>query len=270
MIDSHCHIDLPAFDKDRDEVIRSAQANGVSRILVPGLDFTQVQKLLVLKKTFPLLDIAAGFHPYYLDAIGEENFESQLGLMSDWIAQHIAHIVAIGEFGMDGSLRLNKAFQERVFVSQLRLASAYKLPVILHHRQSHNDLIRLLKQEKFGYGGVVHAFSGSEQIAQTYIDMGFCLGVGGTITYPRGAKTRLTLAKVSVNALMLETDAPDMPIYGYQGQRNTPQRLGLIADAIADVMQMARSELVEVTTANYLRVFSSGPSWASASPSELR
>ncbi|WP_371195786.1 TatD family hydrolase [Glaciecola sp. SC05] len=257
MIDSHCHIDLPAFDEDRAQVIEKALSKGVKRILVPGLGINQVDRLLALKARFKTLDIAAGFHPYFLCELRAEEWREQLAIMAKWVDTYLGDLVAIGEFGIDATLPLTLSFQQRVFIDQLGLAQSVSKPVILHHRQSHNELIRLIKKCNFQQGGVIHAFSGSAQIAQSYIDLGFKLGVGGTITYPRGEKTRKALTKVPLSALLLETDAPDMPIYGFQGMRNTPERLGIVAESLAELKQVSVEEIVNCTTANYMSLFSS-------------
>lgn len=257
VIDSHCHIDLPAFDHDRAEVLQRAISSGVSRVLVPGLDVAQVKQLPSLQKRFPMLDLAAGFHPFFLSELPLTEWQLQLKKMTEWVNQHQHEIVAIGEFGLDATLPLSKTFQQAVFTAQLSMAQQFKKPVILHHRKSHNDIIRLLKLQKFDQGGVIHAFSGSAQIAQTYVDLGFKLGVGGTITYPRGEKTRNALKHIALEALLLETDAPDMPLCGYQGMRNSPEQLILVAERLAELKQCSIEELKSVTTANYMSLFSS-------------
>ena len=257
MIDSHCHIDLPAFDEDRAQVLANAAKLGVERMLVPGLSLEHLEPLLALKSQHAMLDMAAGFHPYFLSHLENEQWQQQLKRMHQWLELHSSDIVAIGEFGMDGALSLPMDFQERVFVDQLEMASTFKKPVVLHHRKSHNALIRILKANKFTHGGVIHAFSGSAEIAKTYIDMGFLLGIGGTITYPRGAKTRRALESLSLDSFLLETDAPDMPLCGYQGQRNTPERLPLIAQHLSELKQVSVEEVSRITSTNYRRLFSS-------------
>jgi TatD DNase family protein len=259
MIDSHCHIDLPDFDNDRTEVINAALTAGIIRILVPGLGLEQVTTLPTLKLNYPMLDIAAGFHPYFLNEMTDRQWHRSLAQMSDWVSAHQSDIVAIGEFGLDATLALPMTFQRMVFVDQLELSKQFNKPVVLHHRKSHNEVIRLLKQQRFGQCGVIHAFSGSAQIAHTYIDMGFKLGIGGTITYPRGEKTRKALKDIPLEAMLLETDAPDMPLCGYQGMRNSPERLPLIAQQLAQLKQLSVEEVAEVTTMTYNSLFSSSP-----------
>jgi len=256
--DSHCHIDLAAFDHDREAVLTDCKRLGIKRLLVPGLSLNRMNKLLSLRQTFPQLDICAGFHPYFLNEISQEQWPSQLHVMEGLIEQHRGDIVAIGEFGLDGSLPLAMDFQQQVFVDQLHLAKSFHLPVVLHHRQSHNELIRLIKQQKFSGGGVIHAFSGSQHIAQTYVDLGFYLGIGGTITYPRGKKTREAIRHIPLECLLLETDAPDMPLCGYQGERNSPTQLPKIAAALAQLKQVSMEEVANTTSINYKSLLSSG------------
>ena len=139
---------------------------------------------------------------------------------------------------------------------QIELAIKYHKPLILHHRQSHNELIRLLKQNEFPHGGIIHAFSGSEQIANTYIEMGFMLGVGGTITYPRAKKTRGSIKTIPLEFIVLETDSPDMPLNGFQGEINTPLQLPLVVKELAILKQISEHEVIEQTTRNYNKVLS--------------
>jgi TatD DNase family protein len=255
--DSHCHIDLAAFDHDREAVLTDCKRLGIKRLLVPGLSLNRMNKLLSLRQTFPQLDICAGFHPYFLNEISQAEWSTQIQTMESLIDQNRDDIVAIGEFGLDGSLPLGMDFQERVFSDQMYLAKSLGLPVVLHHRQSHNELIRIIKRHKFSGGGVIHAFSGSQQIAQTYIELGFYLGIGGTITYPRGKKTREAIKDIPLEHLLLETDAPDMPLCGYQGERNSPTQLPKIATSLAELKETSVEHVAKVTSNNYKSLLSS-------------
>jgi TatD DNase family protein len=255
MIDSHCHFDLPEFDGKRSQVLANCSAEGIEKILVPGLTLLQFQTLLALQKEHAQLDIALGCHPYYLEQLSLPTLNIQMTELAATAQQYKQRIVAIGECGLDGSLPIAMEYQESVLRHHIQIAKTVGKPLVLHHRQSHNLLIRILKQEKFEFGGVVHAFSGSEQIAKTYIDLGFALGVGGTITYQRAVKTRATIANLNLQHLLLETDAPDMPLFGYQGMPNTPERLPLIAKELAKLQNCSLEEVEIQTTANYHRLF---------------
>ena len=255
MIDSHCHIDLDAFDRDRDSVLKNALEAGVKRFLVPGLYNAQFAKLLALKQGYQQIDIALGLHPYFLKMQDEANTQAMLNELSHLASVYQNKYIAFGETGLDGSLALDMAYQKKILRFQLNLANVYKKPVILHHRKSHNHLIRLLKEQKYQGGGILHAFSGSYYEAKTYIDMGFLLGVGGTITYSRASKTRDSIAKLPLNTLVIETDSPDMPLSGFQGQRNQPSQLRLVADALAELKKISPQEVEQQTTINYLTLF---------------
>ena len=140
--------------------------------------------------------------------------------------------------------------QLQVFEQQLLIAEEHMLPVILHHRNSHNELIQSLKAKKFTQGGIVHAFSGSVQQANTYIDLGFKIGVGGGITYSRASKTRKTLSKLPINCLVLETDAPDMPLIGKQGLRNSPEYLPEIFESLLLLRAETKQQLLQACYQN--------------------
>ena len=257
MIDSHCHFDLPVFDNKRQAILANAQKLGVTRLLVPGLTLDQFPQLMKLKGQFPCLDIALGCHPYFLKVLSKTELIEHAKMMQSLAQAHIELITAIGECGLDASIAIPIDYQEQMLCTQLRLAMALKKPIILHHRQSHNELIRILKREKFIGTGVVHAFSGSKQIAQAYISLGLALGVGGTITYARAIKTRNTIKAVGIEHILLETDAPDMPLDGFQGMPNTPERLPLVANALAQLKAMTVCDIVARTNQNYQRIFNS-------------
>lgn len=255
MIDSHCHIDLEAFDHDRADVLESAFQKGIQRLMVLGLSNQQFEKLLDLRQQYPQIDIALGLHPYFLTFQNDTQTQLMLDEFSRLASLHQAHFIAFGEMGLDGSLGLDMSYQETILSYQLNLAKDYKKPVILHHRKSHNQLISLLKSQSYQGGGILHAFSGSYHEAKTYIDMGFLLGVGGTITYARAKKTRETIAKIPLDKLVIETDSPDMPVSGFQGERNQPSQLLRVVDALAELKKTSTFDIEQQTTKNYLALF---------------
>ena len=260
LIDSHCHLDLSAFDNDRLEVLEQSAQAGIQRILLPGLSNQQFHKLRELRKQYSghevRLDIALGLHPYFLKAANDQGQQAMLQKFTDLAHAYHAEVVGFGEMGLDGTLPYPMDFQEEVLRVQIELASYFNKPLIMHHRQSHNELIRLLKQVRFSQGGVIHAFSGSYQIARTYIDMGFALGVGGTISYERANKTISALEKIELEHMLLETDSPDMPLNGFQGMRNSPSQLPLVAAHLSELKQVSFEEIASITSENYSRLFS--------------
>ncbi|MDO6566180.1 TatD family hydrolase [Alteromonas sp. 1_MG-2023] len=263
MIDSHCHLDLPAFEHDWQSVISRAKSAGLTRILIPGTQVSQWPKQQSIQsfatqntQTLPI-DLAFGLHPYFL-SVDEAVNEDALNALDKHLVQHINAIVALGEIGLDGHIDIPMPVQQHIFEAQLRIASDNDLPVILHHRKSHHLIFESLKNTQFTGGGVIHAFSGSVEVAKTYIDKGFHIGVGGTITYDRAHKTRETVAyllKQHPNRLLLETDSPDMPMQGRQGSRNSPEYLGDVLRALCELGEYNIQRLQALTTENYLMLF---------------
>jgi TatD DNase family protein len=248
-------LDFTQFAGDLDKVLcRSAKA-GVTGFLVPSVEAAKWAALLSLKIRYPHIKIALGLHPYFI----QNHQQSHIEQLEEQVAHHHDQICAIGEIGLDlapnnhcGSY-LDK--QVTIFSQQVDIAKEAKLPIIVHHRKSHNQLIQILKQRKFQNGGVIHGFSGSYAIAKTYIDLGFKLGIGGTITYSRANKTISTLKSLTLDDLLLETDAPDMPIQGHQGQRNSPEYLPIIAASLAEHLNVNVEDVIKQTSINFHSVF---------------
>ena len=253
MIDSHCHLDLPEFEPDWQDVLNSAVSKGVERILIPGTTVSGWQRQQNMAADNAQLDVAFGLHPYFFP----DEPENALAALREQLQTTTIKPVAIGEIGIDGAIDTPIEAQQALFEAQLVVASEQSLPVILHHHRSHHLLLESIKRSRFTQGGVIHAFSGSEQVARQYIDVGFKLGIGGTITYSRAQKTRQTVANIPLQHLLLETDAPDMPMSGRQGARNEPQFIGEVVAALADLHGITPEAVIEQTTANYFALFGS-------------
>ncbi|MCH8501455.1 MAG: TatD family hydrolase [Aliidiomarina sp.] len=223
LTDSHCHLDFSDFDDDRDIVMQRAMARGVQRFLVPGVKSATWPRLAQLRQQYASWQIAFGLHPYFIEQHGESDLEQ----LPHWLQQGA---IAVGEIGLDAHVG-DMAKQKRLFDAQLMIAAEFRLPVILHHRKTLDTMLPLVRKATI-CGGIVHAFSGSYQQAMAWIELGFRLGVGGVITYPRAQKTRQTIARLPAQSLVLETDSPDMPLCGFQGQRNEPERVRLVYDAL--------------------------------------
>ena len=253
MIDSHCHLDLPEFEPDWQDVLNSAVKQGVERILIPGTAVSGWQRQQDMAADNAQLDVAFGLHPYFFP----DEPDNALAALRQQLQTTTIKPVAIGEIGIDCAIDTPVKAQQALFEAQLEMASEQSLPVILHHHRSHHLLLESIKRSRFTQGGVIHAFSGSEQVARQYIDVGFKLGIGGTITYSRAQKTRQTVANIPLQHLLLETDAPDMPMSGRQGARNEPQFIGEVVAALADLHGITPEAVIEQTTANYFALFGS-------------
>ena len=251
-IDSHCHLDFPVFD-DLASLIHQSQAAGVAEFLVPSTTSASWSDVLALQQDYPAIKVALGLHPYFL----AHYQSSDLQRLECFLAQH--KVVAVGEIGLDKWPNLpDYRLQQKVFLAQLAIASSQSLPVILHARKSEDDLLKLLRQSKLSQGGIVHAFNGSLEQAKRFIDLGFVLGIGGTVTYPRAQKARRVLQALDDRDYVLETDSPDMPICGHQGQINTPLRVLDVAQTVSELRQQSVLAVAQNTCANLQRVL---PNW---------
>lgn len=219
-IDSHCHLDFAELAAQLPQHLVEAQQLGVEQFMVPGVTLSQSQQLLAFRQANPCCHIAPGLHPYFIS----EHQPQDMSALASWACEHSGDICAIGECGIDGN-REDIDRQVSLFEAHIALSNELQLPLIVHHRKSHHLIAASFKRIKPNYGGVIHAFSGSLQQANYYIKQGFKLGVGGTITYPRGEKTAQVLAQLPLSSLVLETDSPSMPLHGYQGQVNVPKRV---------------------------------------------
>ena len=228
LFDSHCHLDLPEFSNDWQATWRHANAVGVKAVLIPAVEEAAWPRLLQFKQQ-PAVEIALGIHPWW----ARQHTATSLSSLETLLNQHMTEVCAIGEIGLDFALEANTfKQQEMLFSGQLALAETLGKPVILHHRKSMPALLAEIKRQKFRHGGILHAFSGSAEQGMAFIELGFKLGIGGTITYPRSRKTQAAVARLPLSAFVIETDAPTMPLHGFQGQRNEPAQLPLVFAAL--------------------------------------
>lgn len=255
MIDSHCHLDLDAFADDVEQVLTESRQAGVKQFLVPGTTPTGWLRQEQLAREHSDVDIAYGLHPYFLSQ-HETADATQLRALEARLSEPVSSLVAVGETGLDGVIDVPIARQQRVLDTHLRLAKDADLPVILHHRKTHHLLLKAFKDTGYDRGGVIHAFSGNVQVARSYIDSGFLLGIGGTVTYPRGSKTREAIKEVGLEHIILETDAPDMPMSGRQGKRNSPAFLRDVVEALVTLYDVTEATIITQTSDNYYRQFS--------------
>lgn len=248
--DSHCHLDFPELAPSLDALLTKCWQEDIRRIIIPAVSPTNWSTAIHLVNkyssgspinTTPSLFLALGIHPWFLTQLSHNDLNN----LNTLLKTQAKHIVAIGETGIDGKIAEqedNLVKQITFFEYQLTLAQQYNKPAIIHHRKSHHYIVPILKKFNHLKPGIVHAFSGSYQQAKHYLDLGYKLGIGGTITYPRAAKTINTIKKLPLSSLVLETDAPSMPLSGYQGQPNTP----LMLKQVFNVLCQLRPESPEV------------------------
>lgn len=249
LIDSHSHIDVAEFDGDRAAAIERARAAGVTRQIVPAIavgGFPAVRDLCAANAgLYP----AYGLHPLFL----ARHEPSHLDTVADWLARE--RPVAVGEIGLDFYVvDLDPQSQRAYFRRQLELARDFDLPVVLHARRAVEEVIATLKQVG-GLRGVVHSYSGSIEQARQLWKLGFHLGFGGPITYPRARRLREIVATMPIEFLLLETDSPDQPLHGRQGRRNEPECVAAVCAEAAALRGVEPEELARATTANCERLF---------------
>lgn len=251
-IDTHCHFDFPPFTGDEPASIQRAIEAGVSRIIMPATEAANFSRVLALAQTYPPLFAALGLHPIVI----EHHDDDALDQLQQALEKRVQKVVAVGEIGLD-LYRDDPQFdkQERMLDAQLQLAKRYELPVILHSRRTHDQLAMHLKRHALPRTGVVHGFAGSLQQAERFVQLGYKIGVGGTITYPRASKTREVMARLPLGSLLLETDAPDMPLNGFQGQPNRPEQVTVVFEVLCELRPEPAEVIAEALYRNTTTLF---------------
>jgi TatD DNase family protein len=249
LIDSHCHLDAPEFDLDRDAVIARARAAGVGAQLIPAVDASGWTKLAELCARQEGLHPAYGLHPMYLSAHHEAHLDTLRLLLAG------ERTVAVGECGLDFHIEgLDPQRQQFFFEEQLKIARDFDLPVILHARKAVDAVIATLRRVG-GLRGVVHSYSGSLEQAQQLFKLGICIGIGGPVTHERAQRLRRIVATMPIEFLLLETDAPDQPDAFHRGERNEPSRLTTVRDCVAELRGVSPETLALATHRNAVRLF---------------
>ncbi|WP_187671299.1 TatD family hydrolase [Zestomonas carbonaria] len=254
LIDTHTHLDFPDFDADRAELLARCRALGVERLVVLGVYRANWQRLWDLVQREDGLYAAFGLHPVYLN----EHRPEHLHELRDWLDRLAGHprLCALGEFGLDYYLEdLDRIAQQELFEAQLRLAAEFELPALLHVRRAHAATIATLKRIRLKRGGIVHAFAGSAEEAREYLKLGFKLGLGGAATWPQANRLRKVVASLPLEAMVLETDSPDMAPAMHPGQRNSPEYLPEICATLAELRGIGPEELAAASSANARALF---------------
>jgi TatD DNase family protein len=249
LIDSHCHLDVTDFADDLPEVIARAVQSGVSGFVVPAISASGWPHLANLAALHAGLHPAYGLHPMFL----AEHTDADLDALPQWVSR--SECVAVGECGLDFFVSdLDPIRQETIFIAHIRLAAETGKPLIIHARRATERVIQLLRRHGPTHG-VIHSYSGSLEQAQSLIDMGFMLGIGGPITYPRSRRIREIVRECPLSHLLLETDAPDQPMSGEQGRRNEPAKLVRVAEAMAEIRGIPMADVAAQTRCNAERLF---------------
>lgn len=251
-IDSHTHLNVEQFEQDQEEVIERARQSGVSAIVNIGFNRETIPTSIELAERYDFIYSTVGWHPNDILDLKEEDYY--------WIKELAAHekVVAIGEIGLDYHWnKASKEIQKEAFRRQIRLAKEVGLPVVIHNREAHLDVLTILKEENAAeVGGVMHCFSGSWETAKQCIDMNFYISFAGPITFKNAKQPKEVLAKVPLERLMIETDAPYLTPHPYRGKRNESAYVKFVAEAAAEIKGIPVQQLAEVTAENTRRLFS--------------
>lgn len=250
LTDTHTHMDHSSFDGDREETIRRAQEQGVTRIVNVGFNRETIPTTLALAERYEAVYAVVGWHPQDAKDMRADDL--------DWIESLCRHekVVAIGEIGLDYYWDTSpKDVQQRVFREQIRLARRLGMPIVIHNRDAHQDVVGILQEEKAAeVGGIMHCFSGSWETAKQCLDMNFHISFGGPVTFKNAKQPKEVLACVPLERLLLETDAPYLTPHPYRGKRNETGYVRLVAEAAAEIKGMTLEEIAEITTANAVRL----------------
>ena len=251
-IDTHCHFDFPPFSESMSDSLQLAQQVGISDIIIPAVSADNFARVWQLAHQYSQLHAAIGFHPLYLNMYQA----SHTDVLVDYLKQHSQKCVAVGEIGLDLYMEDPQfEIQQTVLSAQLKLAKQFDLPVILHSRKSHDQLAAMLRRYDVPAKGVVHGFSGSLSQALAFIKLGYFIGVGGTITYERANKTRHVVSQLPLTSLVFETDAPDMPVSGFQGEPNRPERIEWVFRALCMLRPEPPEQIAEQLYRNSIKLF---------------
>lgn len=244
LIDTHVHLDAAEFDTDRAAVIRAAQLAGVGRFVLPAIELANCQMVHDLAQQLPDSTCAFGIHPLYVDRADAADLPALRALLAKGGA------VALGEIGLDGHHDSPDVVRQEWFlVEQLKLAREFDLPVILHVRGALDRVLKYLRRYRVR-GGIAHAFNGSFQQAQAFMDLNFKLGFGGAMTYAGSTRIRALATNLPLEAIVLESDAPDIPPAWAPKQRNEPANVARYAEVLAGLRGIDLAEVACATSAN--------------------
>lgn len=249
LVDTHCHLDFPDFEQDRNMVIQRAKTQGIEYIINIGSSLEGSYKSLDLAKNYDFIYATVGLHPHEADKF-DERIKKELEILAKE-----EKVVAIGEIGLDYYRNYSAVDkQKKLFLSLLKLAKDLKLPVVIHNRQAENDTLEILK-EFYPLNVVVHCFSGDENFLKDCLDLGFFISFTCNVTYKKADKLKSLVKLTPLERLMLETDAPFLPPEGLRGKRNEPAYVKYLAKEVSLLKELSLEEVAKMTTENAKKFF---------------
>lgn len=246
LFDTHAHLNAEQFDEDRDEVIARAKENGVSTIVNVGFNRETIPTTMELAEKYDFIYAVVGWHPQDAITMKEQDLE--------WLEELSKHpkVVGLGEMGLDYYWDTSpRDVQAEVFRKQIRLARKLQMPIIIHDRDAHQDIIEILREEKAGeVGGIMHCFSGSYELAKMALDMNFYISFGGPLTFKNAKRPKEVAAKIPLERILIETDCPYLTPHPFRGKRNESAYVKFVAEEMAQIHGLPYEELAKITANN--------------------
>lgn len=249
IFDTHAHYDDEAFDADRDVLLESMESNGIGTIVNVCASIDGLEKTIALMEKYPFVYGAIGVHPDDADQMTQETLDKIRTLL-----QH-EKAVAVGEIGLDYYWHKEKEehlIQQNMFRAQMDIAREEKLPFMIHSREAAEDTLNIVREYMKGgmYGGIIHCFSYSKEIAREYLNMGLSLGIGGVVTFQNARKLREVVEYAPMEQIVLETDSPYLAPVPFRGKRNSSRNLSYVVNRIAELKGITPEEVIEITEKN--------------------
>lgn len=254
MIDTHCHLDVPRFDADREEVLRRAWAAGVTGLIVPAIGPDAWEALLEWPRRDTRVQVGLGIHPQLLPSLNEADDDKHLAMLDELLGRGGA--IAVGECGLDGPSEAGAPMERqlRVFDAHLKLARKHGLPLLVHCYRAHPHLLKYLKTEPIPEAGLLmHSYSGSADLTPKYVKFGCYFSFAGPVSFLEARRPIEALKVIPVDRLMVETDAPDQAPHPYRGQRNEPAYLPLMVEALERVLDQPLGDVLLANTKKFFK-----------------
>ncbi len=251
LIDSHAHLDDRRFDIDRKKIIKNMENDGIEIILHPGADMTSSVKAVNTAEKHKNIYAAVGFHPHSAKEMDEDSLQIIKSLAKK------EKVIAIGEIGLDYHYDNSpRDIQRKWFIEQIRLAKELKLPFIVHDREAHGDILKILKEEQYeGMKGIIHCYSGSYEMAVEFIKLGFMISIAGPVTFKNARRVKEVVKKIPLENLLIETDSPYLAPEPKRGRRNEPAYVRYVASEIAEIKDISFEKVAEATSENFIKFF---------------
>lgn len=251
LIDTHAHLDMEQFDSDRNEVIQRALSADVGQVVTVGIDVSSSLKAATMAERYPSVFAAVGIHPHNVDAADRQDLKRIESISAQ------RKVVAIGEIGLDFYRDLSsRDNQVKRFKQQLDIAMRCNLPVVVHAREAHEQVLEMLSSfMRDGPGGVIHCFSGDIALAEAFIEMGYFISIPGTVTFTNASRMHEVVAGIPLDTMLVETDSPFLSPVPYRGRRNEPSRVVYTAQKVAHIRGITLEEVAEQTSENARRLF---------------